>query len=438
MGKGKEGQIIMSDFIIKLILSSFIMTIAAFTYKTVTPQLEKRYPAKIRFIPWLVILLGLAIPYRPYICLFTEKLSIAFNLLERIKTGADGFNNYGLIQVLPEAHVIKLEYALFAIWLTGAACFLLNRFIQHFSFIKLIKRWREDITEVEILNVIYEAERDIGINNKVKYQICPILTSPALIGLFKPVVLLPNLTPDADTVKIFISHELIHYKRRDLWSKLLLLIASSVHWFNPFMGFISKEVLLQTEIACDEETLKFAVKEERVRYLESLALIAQYGLRFKSELSTCFNGGVKDMKKRAERIMDAAKKKKGFVAIFLTVGIIIALSLVFVNLFNNTHVRDDENLSFNEAYDISELSSDEKQSLMRNVKEKNLSENLLIFSGVEEANVWLTETGENCTANVILNVNNDFDKEAELEKIKVFISKSVQNLNEVNIELTDK
>jgi len=61
-------------------------------------------------------------------------------------------------------------------------------------------------------------------------------------------------------------HELTHYKRRDIWLKTLALLVNAVHWFNPFMWYMTRLVERDTELACDEAALKLLPAEEHSAY----------------------------------------------------------------------------------------------------------------------------------------------------------------------------
>ena len=63
-----------------------------------------------------------------------------------------------------------------------------------------------------------------------------------------------------------ILHELTHFKRRDLWLKTLALLVNAVHWFNPFMWYMTRLVERDTELACDEAALKLLPPEEHKAY----------------------------------------------------------------------------------------------------------------------------------------------------------------------------
>jgi beta-lactamase regulating signal transducer with metallopeptidase domain len=47
-----------------------------------------------------------------------------------------------------------------------------------------------------------------------------------------------------DELRFILMHELVHCKRKDLYYKFLILIAISMHWFNP-IAYLIASVSLQ-------------------------------------------------------------------------------------------------------------------------------------------------------------------------------------------------
>ena len=54
-----------------------------------------------------------------------------------------------------------------------------------------------------------------------------------LVGVLRPVILLPEAPLNAAGLKLALTHEYTHYRCRDLWVKLFLLLAACIQWFNP-------------------------------------------------------------------------------------------------------------------------------------------------------------------------------------------------------------
>ncbi len=85
------------------------------------------------------------------------------------------------------------------------------------------------------------------------------LDSPALLGLFRPVLLVPadalrDFSP-AEWEHIFL-HELAHLRRRDHWVQPLQLLAVCAHWFNPVVWFGDRFWRADRELAADDWALR--------------------------------------------------------------------------------------------------------------------------------------------------------------------------------------
>ena len=54
-----------------------------------------------------------------------------------------------------------------------------------------------------------------------KVATCEKVLSPMLIGFIRPIVILPKIAYSDEEIKVILKHALTHYKRHDLWYKLL-------------------------------------------------------------------------------------------------------------------------------------------------------------------------------------------------------------------------
>ena len=63
------------------------------------------------------------------------------------------------------------------------------------------------------------------------------VSSPLTFGTLRPVILLPRKTDweNEHALQYVLEHELVHIRRFDTVSKLLLIAAVCVHWFNPLV-----------------------------------------------------------------------------------------------------------------------------------------------------------------------------------------------------------
>jgi BlaR1 peptidase M56/HEAT repeats/HEAT repeat len=81
------------------------------------------------------------------------------------------------------------------------------------------------------------------------------LTSPATIGVFRPVIVIPSGFPAEDRAAAF-AHESAHVRRRDPLTRLVAQIACAVYWFHPLAWLAQRLALLEQERACDDAVLR--------------------------------------------------------------------------------------------------------------------------------------------------------------------------------------
>lgn len=77
-----------------------------------------------------------------------------------------------------------------------------------------------------------------------------------VMGLWKPVVILPDIPLENKELDMILTHKLVHLKRRDFLVKLMVLLVKTVHWFNPLVYFLSRQLNTLCELSCDEKVVR--------------------------------------------------------------------------------------------------------------------------------------------------------------------------------------
>jgi len=160
-----------------------------------------------------------------------------------------------------------------------------------------------------------------------------------MFGLINPRIVLPTSKIAEDELRFVIKHELVHYKRKDLYYKFLVFIARAVHWFNPFVYLTARAVNEQCELSCDAEIVRDTNADTRLKYSEAIIGVVNYKSKFKTILSTNFYGGKKGMKKRISSIMDTGNKRMGIVIISIMLIATICTGFAFAK--NQNDISDD-------------------------------------------------------------------------------------------------
>ena len=98
-----------------------------------------------------------------------------------------------------------------------------------------------------------------------------------LAGLLRPRLILPELELSREELEGVLSHELTHWRHRDLWIKWLAALAVCVHWFNPAARLLAERLDRDCELYCDQTVARDWDRPRRARYGELLLRLAAGG-----------------------------------------------------------------------------------------------------------------------------------------------------------------
>lgn len=356
----------MQNFIITLLTCSATMSAIILIYMAITPLLAKHYQVKWRYYIWLVIVVGLIIPFRP-------SFSNAFvNIIVPNETTTPSFHiGNGTTVAVPVIDTeppfalssISLWKIVAAVWFIGMIVFLFYQAIKHYHFTKMARRWSEAITDEQTLTLLESLKIELGISKQINLCFCSSIGSPMMFGLVTPRILLPKIALLQNELQFILKHELIHYKRKDLWYKYIVLIATAIHWFNPIVYLMKKAIDIQCELSCDDAVVQSASQYTRQQYSETIISVVRYQSKLKTALSINYLGGKKGMKKRLFSIMDATPKKAGTI-----IACVVVFSIMLSSLLVACNLEEDQR-----GLPIESKSQEEPQSLEVDVINGNAS-----------------------------------------------------------------
>jgi beta-lactamase regulating signal transducer with metallopeptidase domain len=84
------------------------------------------------------------------------------------------------------------------------------------------------------------------------------ISSPIVVGLIRPCVLLPRDLIDhasEETLTHVMDHEIAHVRRGDLWIAWVQAIGLAAYWWNPVLRMIGARLDITREMACDEQAI---------------------------------------------------------------------------------------------------------------------------------------------------------------------------------------
>lgn len=89
------------------------------------------------------------------------------------------------------------------------------------------------------------------------------------LGAIRPVIFLQKRYAEGELYWI-LKHEMMHIVRMDLLVKLLAEFICCLHWFNPLVYFLERQVKYLCETSCDERVIKGCTDEECEKYIDLL------------------------------------------------------------------------------------------------------------------------------------------------------------------------
>ena len=166
------------------------------------------------------------------------------------------------------------------IWLAAALGLLIRRITIYQGFIRYIRAGLTPVSDTEILDRLSIAAEQAGVKKPVELCVNPLIASPLLIGFFRPCIILPNADIPEKNFQYIVLHEMTHYKRRDMFYKWLVQTAVCLHWFNPLVHLMSREITKDCEFSCDEAVLVKAgyggAQDYGKTLLDAMVAVGQY------------------------------------------------------------------------------------------------------------------------------------------------------------------
>lgn len=204
-----------------------------------------------------------------------------------------------------------LSEVLTALWITGmtamAAWFLTTNLI-------FLRRARQGAVPFT------------GQNLPVPVRVSPNVSTPCLVGLFRPVIYLtPACVENEQTLGHVLTHELTHLRHGDhVWS-LTRCICLCIYWFNPLVWVAASRSRRDCELACDEGALQKLGEDVRIAYGQTLlAMVTQYNSpAHLINTATSMNETKKQLK---ERVTFIAKKPKNFLTAAICLILVASLA----------------------------------------------------------------------------------------------------------------
>lgn len=345
----------MAQIFTALLLTSGIGTALALILTLLKPITRKVFSGGWHYYMWLVVLLVMVLPIRlnlpekpvttPPI---SETVTTTDNQVEITETPI-------IIETQPEqiiqeqttqpekvstVQVIKDflsgKVLLFSfIWLMGAVFLFLIKIISYLIFLIKIHNHSELISCPEVKAYT---------NRKIRTRVSDTICSPLMIGIIRPTLLLPKTNISPEQLHNVLAHEMTHLKRNDILYKWFVSIVKCVHWFNPAIYFINKQINIDCEISCDLAVVKEMDEQAKKGYVETILSLLTHNNSKAIPLTTGMTGNKKTLKRRFAMIKKKLKPNKKVAIISGIIAVLtLAITLFASGILNGAFLKVDNN-----------------------------------------------------------------------------------------------
>ncbi len=347
-------EIFMKDLLRTSLVGSLGIIITVFLQNT----LFKRYTNAFCYYIWLAVVIKMLVPFKIPIYLSQEVYKF-FGYFFDAKQITDNINwlNYNMV-VKSSINVVSVNSnntinyfeILFYLWFIVSITFSVYYIISYIGFNKKIKHFMYDTSDDTITHMYSNLLVEMDIRKKVSLKFCRGISTPLGTGIIHSYILLPEVNYNVVEIKYILKHELMHFKRHDMIYKIILLVVTIMHWFNPLIYIAARLINNNCELSCDEAILKESNIKERKLY--ALTLINSLRLNkkntFHNNLTMGFNNKKNVLKGRLENMLNLKKRKKGVTISALAV-ILTVSSVVSVNAFAKNSSVDSRNTVINKT-----------------------------------------------------------------------------------------
>ena len=322
--------------------------------------LKHKISRQWQYYIWLIVILRLLLPFGPETNLMgktyqavdeaiTQNTSLSEtqrpvnapgNILPpAVGLEPDNENTNSPVEELVTAHPLKditslLINHIWLIWLMVALGMLIRKVTIYQGFIRYINAGLSPVSDMGILDRLSVVAERVGIKKPIELCVNPLISSPLLIGFFHPCIVLPSVDISEKDFQYIVLHELTHYKRRDMFYKWLVQVTVCLHWFNPFVHLMSREITKACEFSCDEAVLTKMGYGNAQEYgntlLDAMAAVGRY----KENLGAVTLSENKQLlKERLGAIMKFKEQSRTVKMLTFALTLCVLLGAAFVGVF---------------------------------------------------------------------------------------------------------
>jgi beta-lactamase regulating signal transducer with metallopeptidase domain len=321
---------VMSEIARTILVMSVTGSIIALLLFALKPLVKNRLPKNVQYYLWVSVLAAFLVPFTIFVSipagtpmapvqelieanvkttvewreeLAQERYNMPYEELDAPKQIEISFKEIGLMK--GEFN----NYLLLSLIVMGGVIFLAEIYRYIVFTIKLRRRQLPAYDhEAALLEQLCRGEK------RPRLYRNPLAPTPMIVGIFRPVIYLPDREYTEVQLRNILLHELAHLRRHDVAVKWLAALAVHVHWFNPFACLVRREIDRACELACDEAVIMRFDTNGKQSYGDTLLAMAADAKTAKTIVSATMCEEKKALKERLGAIMRSKRITKRVLA----------------------------------------------------------------------------------------------------------------------------
>lgn len=310
---------------------------------------------------WLLVIARLLLPVAPETNLMSQILQTLNNttvqddMVQPLKSSPSGFEGDKLIKTsqgesvtqpgfsfVPQPMQQILLNQFWLIWLSVALLLFLRKILIYHNFVRSVRAGQTPVADVIRLDQLALISTEMQVKKAVELCVNPLVSSPMLMGFFRPAIVLPDCNLPEEEFRCTVLHELTHYKRRDMFYKWLVQFTVCLHWFNPLVYLMSREINKACEFSCDEAIIaQFDASHIEVYGKTLLHAMAVAGSKQEPAASVTLSANKKLLKERLCAIVNYRKKSKLIVVSTMLLSFIICCGATYMGAYTSNNESKD-------------------------------------------------------------------------------------------------
>ena len=322
----------MENLFLRVLTLSLTVSLVLLPLLALAPRLHHRYAGRTFYVLWLLLAVRLVLPLQlvlpePAVTVElppSQAVTVPAAVRPRAEAAVSDVPQFaGAAEPAPAAPeaVRTLSWTQLGawLWLGGMAALLVYQGAGYALARRRLLRDAEPGSEEETA-LLAALAAELGVGRTPPLLRTADAASPMVLGLVRPVLLLPEGTLPAEELEVVLRHELTHLKRHDVAYQALLLLARTVHWFNPLVWWMGREAGRSLELCCDDAVVRGRDEAFRRRYGSVLLRTAAGG---RVPLSTRLGGGKGQLKARLGNLFRKKRNSAALVCLALACALLV-------------------------------------------------------------------------------------------------------------------